>query len=313
MNLLDILVYRRPHGSPSEAAFINDLLLPAIIDLGYVPELDECGNVWVETASKAAAPYLFVAHIDTCHRQTGMLKPIIRGSIVSVHEKDKDSGCLGADDAVGMYSNYMMMKAGVKGTYLFTRGEERGGIGASYIARETPEKLEGFLMSVEVDRAGKEEIIVSQASGDCASEDFAIALGKAIGMGHEPSDLGVYTDVDEFGGIIPENVNIAAGYYNQHTLNETVDLDYVNALIAKLIRIDWSSMPIKREAGDFGDLGGVGMYSGYGPAGYQTQDNYNDHLLDFITDNPVLVADYLDHLGVEVYEMEDYDKSWKTA
>ena len=299
MKLLDILKYTRCHGSSTEAMFINNFLIPKINNLGYQPSMDGVGNIWVEVAPKGEAPYLFVAHIDTCHRGEGLIKPIVEGNMIRMNPKDVDKACLGADDGVGIYANLKMIEAGIPATYLFTRGEEKGGIGAQFIADKTPHKLEGFLMSVEVDRAGTDEIIVSQAGGGCASESFGDKLGELLGMGHKSSHLGVYTDVAEFGDSIPENVNIAAGYWRQHTVKETVDTDYVDRLVEKLIQVDWSSLPIKRNKGDywFPD-------SYYGGSVYSSPTDKWEDLLDYVHQYPDKVANFLMSVGVDEYEIE---------
>lgn len=312
MNLLDILVYTRKHGSSAEVRFIDTYLVPTLNELGYKPEMDGAGNLWVETAPKEQSPFLFVAHIDTCHQKdVGMINPIVENNIVRMNPADVSHGCLGADDGVGIYANLRMIEAGVKGTFLFTRGEEKGGIGATYISKSTPEKLEGFLMSVEVDRAGTDEIIISQCYGDCASEDYAADLGKALGMGHKASYMGVYTDVSEFADIIPENVNIAAGYESQHTVKETVNLTYVEALVDKLIAVDWSSLSIVRTPGDFGagqDTGWWNWQQGADSNGYMSD---YDKLHTYVRNNPEKVAYYLEALGIEQYEVEqEWEKGY---
>lgn len=304
LNLIDILRYRRAHESSSEAEFINNYLIPQINHLGYKPSMDGAGNIWVEVEKKDKAPYLFVAHIDTCHRAEGMSDPIVEQAIIKVNPKDVDSGCLGADDGVGIYCNLRMIKAGVVGTYLFTRGEECGGIGAEFIAKHTPHKLEGFKLCVEVDRGSTDEIIYSQSYGECASLSFAVDLADQLGMGHRPSDGGVYTDNAEFGDIIPESVNISAGYANQHTLKETVNTIYVEQLILRLIEVDWGSLTIEREPGEYGSYG----YGNWNYAGYKGfNDNPYDEfetLLSYVEAHPSRVAHFLDVLGVDVYEIE---------
>lgn len=299
MKLLDILTYTRKHESKTEAKFINNYLIPKINELGYKPTMDAVGNIWVEVAPKKEAPYLFVAHIDTCHQREGYINPIVEGHMVRMNPADVNHGCLGADDGVGIYCNLRMIEAGIKGTYLFTRGEEKGGIGAAYIAKSTPEKLEGFLMSVEVDRAGTDEVIIAQSYGECASEAFGDTLGEAIGMGHKSSYMGVYTDVSEFADIIPENVNLSAGYDHQHTVKETVNLVYVESLIDSLLDVDWSSLPIKRTPGDYGEPE-TGWWN---YRQYDTLTEY-DRLLSYIEDYPEKVAYYLSVIGVDQYEME---------
>lgn len=314
-NLIDILRYVRKHDSKGEAKFINDYLLPKINGLGYSPEMDMAGNIWVETAPKEQSPFLFVSHIDTCHqRDDGTLTTVIENNIAKLSSNDVNHGCLGADDGVGIYCNLKMMEAGVAGTYLFTRGEEKGGIGAGHIAKKETHRLEGFLMSVEVDRQGTDEIIISQCYGECASEDYANDLAKAIGMGHHASYMGVYTDVSEFAEVIPENVNISAGYENQHTVKENVNLLYVDQLVEKLIKVDWSSLRIVREPGDFGEqeVGWWNWQQGAGSSSTSLSDF--DKLNSYVADNPERVAFFLESMGVEQWEIEQawnngYDES----
>ena len=300
LQLIDILRYTRQHESKTEALFINNYLLPKLNAMGLEPTMDLEGNIWASNSPKAVSPYLFVAHIDTCHREEGMCEPLVKDGIISVSPDDISKHCLGADDGVGIYANLRMIEAGVLGTYLFTRGEECGGIGASFIAKHTPEMLDGFLMSVEVDRAGTDEVICSQSYGECASETFSNMLGLAIGMGHKASHEGVYTDVSEFASIIPENVNLSAGYKWQHGPREYVDVDYVEKLILRLIAVDWSLLGIDRVPGDYGTQDS--WYEGY--ASFDTE--YED-LCDYVIDNPSKVANFLDSLGVDKYEIE---KEW---
>lgn len=302
LKLIDILRYTRRHESVTEALFINTYLLPTIGEMGYEAEMDLEGNVWVETGSKKDFPHLFVAHIDTCHQQEGMIEPeVVGGHTYKLAKADVMKGCLGADDGVGIYANLRMMEAGVQGTYLFTRGEEKGGVGASFIAKATPDKLEGFLMSIEVDRAGTDEIIASQSYGECASESFCNELGLAIGMGQTASHMGVYTDVSEFADIIPENVNIAAGYERQHTCKETVNFVYVESLVERLIKVDYSLLHVKRTPGDYG-VQDTGWWN-------YRQANASDYdkLITYVTDYPERVANYLEALGIEEWEM---DREW---
>lgn len=293
--LLDILRYSRGHGSKTEAKFINEWLIPELNKLGCNVDMDSVGNLWVETGTD---PVLFVAHIDTCHRAEGMLRPLVSSdNKVTVNPKDVKNGatCLGADDAVGIYCNLKLIEAGVSGTYLFTRGEEKGGIGAS-VAAEDP-RLDNFIMSVEVDRAGTNEIIVEQGGMISASKSFAKALASQLNMGHTPSDLGVYTDNYEFTTTIPENVNIAAGYERQHTVKEVLDLEYVDELVKKLVKVDWMSLPIERNP--VLDIYPKYQYnSGNSPSNYWT-------LLQYCQDNPELVANYLESIGVDIYEIEE--------
>ena len=96
ISLLEILRYTRKHESVTEALFINSYLIPMIAELGYTPEMDGAGNIWATVEDKLTAPYLFVAHIDTCHQREGMIEPKVVGDIVSLDKADVMHGCLGA-------------------------------------------------------------------------------------------------------------------------------------------------------------------------------------------------------------------------
>ena len=45
-------------------------------------------------------------------------------------------------------------------------------------------------------------------------------------MKYKKDEGGVYTDSAEFTDIIPECTNISVGYYKEHTVNETQDIQY---------------------------------------------------------------------------------------
>lgn len=236
------------------------------------PEVDEIGNIWF--VNKEVTKTLFVAHTDSVdHPKTAIDKPITvdKHGIMSLNTK-KVSGikgqspyCLGADDGAGIAMNLCLIDAGVKGTYLFTVGEEKGCVGAKWIVENSPQRLDPFLLCIEVDRAGTDEIITEQSTGKCASDAFAKSLASAIGMNHEPSPHGVYTDNAHFHEHINECVNIAAGYERQHSLNETQDLHYLDELFHKLAKVDFDKLTVERDCTDIEpDMSGYGGYFGNG-------------------------------------------------
>lgn len=158
--------------------------------------------------------------------------------------------CLGADDAVGIAIMLCLIHERKSGTYIFTVGEEKGCIGAKDIVANRPEWLDGFKICIEVDRKGTDEIIIEQTNGKGASYAFATALASALNMTHKPSENGVYTDNAHFNVFIPECVNISAGYFDQHTQRETVDLFYIDELFNALLNVDWGTLPIARQPSD---------------------------------------------------------------
>ena len=198
------------------------------------------------------------------------------------HERNKYVGCLGADCGAGLAVMISLLAKGVLGGYCFTTGEECGGIGAEDVLTHASPFLKQYTHSVEIDRRNCDEVILSQGVGDCASEDFTRWLCNKLDMGHKPSEFGSYTDVATFAQVIPENVNIASGYVTAHTPDEKVDLVYLDTLADKLHAIalsDWSSAPIVRKAGDFGEVYSYKKY-GKGKSHYDYYDYYGDYYGD---------------------------------
>src|SRR5262249_3462518 len=100
--LLSMLQVKRPHGSVSEAAFIRHFLDP----LGL--KRDEFGNLWISLGHDPVI--LWSCHTDTCHRSPGLQDIVCTGSIVRASDP-KNSNCLGADDAAGIWIMCEMIRA----------------------------------------------------------------------------------------------------------------------------------------------------------------------------------------------------------
>ncbi|MFC1023646.1 M28 family peptidase [Pasteurella multocida] len=304
-----ICSYRRGHDSVGEKAFINSYLLPNLKRLAPDAPLtiDGYGNMLLDMGKDTL---MFVAHVDTVHRKDEPERQGIRkhsGVMSLAQYKDVMStpGCLGADDASGIAVMLYLISKGVKAQYLFTRCEERGGLGADYFRENSKDVLEKVRMAIEIDRRGTTEIIYSQGVGDCASKTFTKALCQSIGMEHKPSDRGSYTDVATFADIVPECVNIAAGYDNAHSASETVDLIYLDELAEAINDAveagELDILPIEREAGDFG-------YSPYWEAvGYYSSPNrFNsigrkldfNEIYEFVINDPEGAALFLESFGI---------------
>lgn len=258
--------------------------------LGYTVDLKVLGeeygyrNYLIDVSSKGVVSnVLYVAHYDTVDKDVPRtttkydyktksyiydeVDPVTPqkvwkklkqdNNIVSLQDPLTDPmnsgvGCLGADDGAGLAVMLNLMSLGVLGGYCFTTGEECGGIGAKAVLADARDYLENYTISIEIDRRGTTEIIRSQSAGDCASEKFTDWLCAELNMGHKSSDLGSYTDVSTFAECIRENVNIAAGYINAHTVNEQLDLSYIDELAENLSFVVWDDAPVERTAGDYG-------------------------------------------------------------
>lgn len=235
---------------------------------------------------------LYVAHYDTVDRDTGYTetryghgkpttytqnqatkkKVSIRDGVAFINEvlpENKSVGCLGADDGAGLAVMLNLLATGTIGGYCFTTGEEVGGVGASDVLDQAESFLKQYSYSIEIDRRGETDMVYEQSVGECASKDFAQWLCDSLNMGHKPSDKGSYTDVATFAEVIPENVNIASGYINAHSVDEQVSLPYLDNLAKAIKGLDWSKAKVTRKAGDFNlpvyTRGGYsgGRYYGY--------------------------------------------------
>lgn len=309
--MLSICGYRRHHGSQGERAFIDNYLLPTLNTFDKPIQMDAYGNITVFNGNEDV---LFVAHIDTVHisNDLNIKQPLLLADKILSLDLDKVNAnnkpsCLGADDGAGIAILLYLLSKDVKGTYIFTRGEEVGGLGADFYSSqpETRAVLQNAKIAIEIDRRGVDEIIYSQGVGDCASEDFTQALCDELRMGHIPSFKGSYTDVATFANFVPECVNIAAGYYNAHTDKEYVDLNYLDTLAERLAQVDWQRLPIKRQAGDFGLSDIYGSYPYWGTkASADKPLNFNE-ITDLISNDPYVVACILENLGVTYGDVDE--------
>lgn len=247
------LSLRRPHGSIEEGS----LLLSLAFDIkGHRPGtqmfVDPAGNLHVDLRAfnkrgNTKNRTLFVAHVDTVHRTGG---PNVFDSSTPVW-KALAGQPLGADDGAGVAMLSALIRHGKPAYYIFTRGEECGGVGSTYLAAEMADILEQFDRAIAFDRKDVFSVITRQGFvGRCCSDAFGEALCDALnaeGMLMMTDDTGVYTDTAEFVEIIPECTNISAGYYKEHTPNESLDTEYLKLLLAAALALDWDALPTERD------------------------------------------------------------------
>jgi di/tripeptidase len=168
------------------------------------------------------------------------------GGIVRLAKEERASNCLGADDCAGIYVALRMIEAGVRNvTYVFHRQEEAMGKGSNYLANNEEAWLQHFNVCLALDRRGTSDIITSQLGEECASLEFAESLSTQLGIGHKPA-VGSFTDSANYTHLIPECSNLSIGYYNEHSEDEVLDLNYLELISQRLIVVDWDSLAIKR-------------------------------------------------------------------
>lgn len=257
--LLAMHTYKRPHGSEYEQKFIDRFIAPLGETAGtnvIEYEQDDCGNIWVTTSFSAKT--LFTAHVDTVHRDTGIQKVTYDANLNLLYidqEAAKTTNCLGADDTAGMWLLLQMIEAGVPGTFVFFRGEEKGGIGSSWAAKNMADYLKDFDRAIAFDRRGQTSVISHQGYGRCCSDDFAAALAYAVTSTDKdvtlrPDNTGVFTDTANLTDLIGECTNVSCGYEAEHTPHENLDVEYLFKLLDALLLVDFESLPTVRKPGE---------------------------------------------------------------
>lgn len=246
MPLFKSVTTMRGGDSVAEANFVA-WLLAQCSHYATLRMVDAAGNVHftIPKPTGEEATSLFVAHTDTVHHTGGVNKVGFDGAFIRGVDEP-----LGADDGAGVAILCYMMYHKVPGRYVFTRQEESGGIGATHIADTMTGVLKKYSRAIAFDRRGTGEVIVVQGGTRCASDEFGDALSDALneqGLLYMTSDKGVYTDTKEFRKSIPECVNVATGYYQEHGSSEHLDLDHFMQLALAAVRIDWENLPTVRD------------------------------------------------------------------
>lgn len=245
-----LLSIKRPHGGVGEA-LAQEIVQTTITASGHEWNQDAMGNIVVKVGEEDTGA-VFTAHLDTVHRKDGRLSlGYIEETGELVADDEEGRACvLGADDAAGVFLLTEMIAAGVQGTYLFFVGEEVGGIGSSEFVRCNPNFSANFVVSF--DRKGTSDIITHQGGERTASDEFASALSVQLrkasdgALRYAPCSGGLYTDSKEFIEIVPECTNVAVGYYNEHTFQESLALHHLLELRDAVLKVNWQGLPIKR-------------------------------------------------------------------
>lgn len=283
-SLVEMLRYKRPEGSQTQRDFCKRFLEP------HFGMPDVHGNYTLIIGDEPGL--CFTAHHDTVHKTEGMQKLVVTNDIVSVADSTVSS-CLGADCTTGIWLMLGMIDAGINAVYVVHAGEEVGCIGSSHLVKDKPLWLSQVDAVISFDRFGDQSIITHQMGMRTASDAFADSFALALDMPQLKADkTGSYTDSNEYAAVVPECTNISVGYYGQHGVNETQDLDYANFLLDRLLAADWSSIIIDRDPNIVDDLYSKPKTSN---AYYEGEVN---SLADLLEDHPLAIANLLLNYGL---------------
>ena len=209
-------------------------------------ELLQDGENFYYVVGDGKDPTLFCSHFDTADSVSTAVHHGFYNSTIHTHCKS----ILGADDKVGVAIMVYLIINKVPGTYYFFAGEEVGRRGSLAAVEENPDKFKRFDRAISFDRRGTGSIISKQLGSLCASDGFVDGLVRAFGahsikMENDPT--GLYTDTASFADIIPECTNISAGFDNEHTAYETLNIDYAWQIARAAAAISWDSLPTNRD------------------------------------------------------------------
>ena len=209
-------------------------------------EMDEFGNLYKKIGD---SDVMFTCHLDTATSAFTPVNHVISDDFI----KTDGRSILGADDKAGLVIMLYMMENSVPGLYYFFMGEEVGCVGSRKVASlHSTEKLPYINKVISFDRRGTDSVITFQGGSRCASEEFAKSLSEELnkfgsGFLYKPDPTGIYTDSAQFVKIYPECTNISVGYYNEHTTTERQDITHLINLAEACLKVDWNSLPVKRD------------------------------------------------------------------
>lgn len=141
-------------------------------------------------------------------------------------------GGSGFDDRAGIYAIIELLERGWRPHILFTNGEEIGGIGANEVVTKYtkfPFKTKCKAL-IELDRANEKDAVYYS----CDNEEFEKYI-ESFGFEY---DYGTFTDISI---IAPQwkiaAVNLSVGYMMEHSSNEILHIDWLDATIDKVEKI----------------------------------------------------------------------------
>jgi hypothetical protein len=227
---------------------------------------DKFGNLMIKIGE---SDVIFTSHLDTATSALTNINHVFDKNIIKTDGKS----ILGADDKAGVTIMLYMIEKKVPGIYYFFLGEEVGCIGSKKVANEQKiKKIEGVNKVVSFDRRGTTSVITYQSSKRCASDEFGEALAKEFNrvdetFAYKTDPTGVLTDSFQFVSIYPECTNISVGYQSEHTFCESQDIDHLEKLAVACTKVDWNSLPVKRDPSKV-------EYRSYSGFGFDWEDDY---------------------------------------
>lgn len=214
------------YGVSGEEGEIRDTVVHSLKPFVDHIEVDYYGNVLAQVTKGSGPTILINAHLDTVDDFVMGREIMKHGNIWSSSE-----GVLGADDRAGVCVALAVAKTiqniDFNGTvkFIFTVEEEIGLRGASKVAKS-------FLWDVDmafvIDRRGTGDIVTSCGGTlPFCSDEFARRverIGRILHPGRWQTVAGGSSDTRIWAEQGINSVNLSAGYNNEHTSDETLDI-----------------------------------------------------------------------------------------
>lgn len=236
---------------------------------------DGLGNYYLQIGDTTT---MFACHLDTACSYSKKVKHITEGNYI----KTDGSTILGADDKAGMTVMLYMIEKNIPGLYYFFIGEERGCIGSGKLSDKWNEfEFSKYINKVvSFDRRGIDSVITEQLFGISCSDEFASELSNQLNLANAefnflPDPTGIYTDSAKFMDLVPECTNVSVGYYNEHTVNECQDIDFLIKLCHAVCKVDWESLPVVRDHADINNWDDDYLYWDDDSDDSWVEDNYS--------------------------------------
>lgn len=169
-------------------------------------------------------PVLLVAHMDTVHKKPPR-EIIVKDGIMS-----SPTG-IGGDDRCGIYMIEQIIKR-YDCSVLLTEDEEIGCVGADKFAKSelASELKDRFCYIIELDRRGKNDAVFYDLDN--------IYFEEFITEKHWKTNFGTCSDISVIAPVLNcAAVNLSCGYYNEHTLVETINLKEMKTNIDEVCKL----------------------------------------------------------------------------
>lgn len=199
-------------------------------------------------------PIALVAHMDTVFKF-----PVSNLYYDTKKEVLWSPEGLGADDRAGVFAIIKILQSDLRPSVILTTDEEKGGIGASKLSdKKCP--IKGLKYMIELDRRGKDDCVFY----DCYNEEF-IDYVERFGFKEQ---WGSFSDIS----FLMEawktcGVNLSVGYFDEHSVSETLHLKYLFKTIEKvkvmLQETDIPEFEYRELVYDYSKLGMLSPYSSY--------------------------------------------------